>query len=111
LKTDHHADVLIVPDVRFPNEADAIKAAGGIAAKIVRPGYGPRKTVADRALLGYTGWDYVLGDRGSMDALRLAAIPFADWIIGTGPKPVQTPEERARALAVECIEPWEENRV
>ena len=69
LKSNLSTDVLIVPDVRFPNEADAIKAAGGVTIKIVRPGYGPRKTVADRALLGYDGWDYVLGDGGTMESL------------------------------------------
>jgi hypothetical protein len=111
LKTKHDADVLIIPDCRFPNEADAIKAAGGVAIKIVRPDYGPRKTVADRALLGYDGWDYVLGDRGSMEALDEAAQPFAEWIMGNRPKPVQTPEAREKALAVEVIEPWEDDRL
>lgn len=108
LKTDHGADVVIIPDVRFPNEADAINKVGGMTAKIVRPGYGPRKTVADRALLGYDGWHYVLGDRGSMEGLKTQAQPFADWIAGLGPKPIQTPGERAKALACEVIEPWEE---
>jgi hypothetical protein len=108
LKTKHDADVVIVPDCRFPNEADAISVAGGVTIKIVRPGYGPRKTVADRALLGYTGWDYVLGDRGSIKGLDQQAQPFADWITGNGPRPRQTPEAREAALAVEVIEPWEE---
>lgn len=107
LKTKHTADIVIVPDVRFPNEANAIKASDGITIKIVRPGYGPRKTVADRALLDYSGWNYVIGDRGSMESLDLAARPFALWAAGDGPLPVQTPEERIRALAVECIEPWD----
>jgi hypothetical protein len=109
LKVNHKADILIVPDVRFPNEADAIKEASGITIKIVRPGYGPRKTVADRALLGYEGWDYVLGGRGSMEALNIAAQPFAIWAAGHGKKPVQTATERARELAVEYVEPWEED--
>ncbi len=41
LKTDHGCDVLIIPDIRFPNEADAIREMGGLAIKVVRPGYGP----------------------------------------------------------------------
>ncbi len=106
LKSNLSTDVLIVPDVRFPNEADAIKAAGGVTIKIVRPGYGPRKTVADRALLGYDGWDYVLGDGGTMESLNLAARPFAAWAAGEADQPIQTPAERARALTVEKIEPW-----
>lgn len=105
LRGDHQTDVLIVPDVRFPNEADAIKEAGGINIKIVRPGYGPRKTIADRALLGYTGWDYVLGSRGSMEALNVATQPFAAWAAGHSKLPAQTPEQRAQELAVECVEP------
>ena len=93
LKSNLSTDVLIVPDVRFPNEADAIKAAGGVAIKIVRPGYGPRKTVADRALLGYDGWDYVLGDGGTMESLNLAARPFAAWAAGEADRPIQTSAE------------------
>ncbi len=41
LKTDHQCDVLLIPDIRFPNAAEAIKEMGGIAIKVVRPGYGP----------------------------------------------------------------------
>ena len=107
LKSNLSTDVLIVPDVRFPNEADAIKAAGGVTIKIVRPGYGPRKTVADRALLGYDGWDYVLGDGGTMESLNLAARPFAAWAAGEADRPIQTSAERAQSLTVEKIEPWE----
>lgn len=107
MKTDHGADVLIIPDVRFENEAVAVDKSGGVLAKIVRPGYGPRKTVADRMLLGYDGWHYVIGAEGTMDSLRASAEKFADWVAGVGPKPAQTNEERQIALAVEKIEPWE----
>lgn len=108
MKTNHGADVLIIPDIRFENEAVAVNESGGVLAKIVRPGYGPRKTVADRMLLRFNGWHYVIGREGTMDSLRVAAEAFADWIAGTGPKPVQTAEERQIALSVaEKIEPWE----
>lgn len=70
MDNDHDCDVLIVPDVRFPNEVQAIHDKGGIAGKIVRPGYGPRNTVADQALVGFTGWDFCFGGRGGMDDLR-----------------------------------------
>ena len=107
LKTDHGCDVLVIPDVRFPNEADAIQAMGGIIIKVVRPGYGPRKTVADRALMGYDGWDFVIGDEGSMASLKHWAARFAHYVATGLDRPVQTAAERAKALAVECIEPWE----
>jgi len=107
LKTDHQCDVLLIPDVRFPNEADAIKAMGGLIIKVVRPGYGPRKTVADRALLGYDGWDYVIGAEGTMDSLRHWASRFACHVAGSKIISVQTAAERKVALSVENIEPWE----
>ncbi len=108
LKTDHECDVLVVPDVRFPNEADAIKAMGGTLIKVVRPGFGPRKTVADRALMGYDGWDYVIGAAGTMDSLHMWASRFAYYITAGRNKPVQIAAGRAAALAVENIEPWEQ---
>jgi len=106
LKTDHGCNVLIIPDVRFPNEADAIKQVGGITIKVVRPGYGPRKTVADRALLGYDGWDYVIGAEGTMTSLQYWAARFAHYVASDRDRPVQTKAERTAALKVECIEPW-----
>lgn len=106
LRSDHGLDILVVPDVRFPNEVEAIKGLGGTVAKIVRPGYGPRKSVADRALLGYTGWDYIVGGSGEMSELDFWARTFAGMFIGGEPR-VQTTDERVAALAVEKIEPWE----
>lgn len=106
LKTDHGLDVLVIPDVRFENEVNAIRALGGTIIKVVRPGYGPRKSVADRALLGFTDWDYVIGASGEMRELALWASRFAHWLTG-GLEPKQTPFERAQALKVEVVEPWE----
>lgn len=103
LKSDLNLDVLVIPDVRFPNEVEAVKNAGGTLIKIVRPGYGPRNTVADRALLGFTGWDYVYGAHGDINQLQVEAYnigaavgELADW-------PEQTPEQIADALSVEKI--------
>lgn len=92
LYTEHDADILIIPDVRFPNEVDALREVDAILCKIVRPGYGPRNTVSDRALLGYEGWDYYLGAE-TVTGLHLQAQLFAIWLLG-GPKPKQTIEER-----------------
>ena len=105
LKGRHDLDVLVIPDVRFPNEAEAIRIAGGVLVKIVRPGFGPGPDVADRALLGYDGWDYVIGgDAGSSESLsrlRVWADRFACWLIGGGPRPEQSPEDRAENLKAE----------
>jgi hypothetical protein len=38
---DRENEALVVADVRFPNEADAIREAGGAMVRINRPGVGP----------------------------------------------------------------------
>jgi hypothetical protein len=103
LKSDHQCDVLLVPDVRFPNEVSAIQELGGTIHKIVRPGYGPRNTVADKALLGFTGWDYVWGAHGDIDRLRVEAYNVAAAVAGLGEWPVQTIDDKIRALSVEKL--------
>lgn len=45
------APVWVVPDVRFPNEADAIRAAGGVVVRIFRP-------FQDYEDAGHLGWVY-----------------------------------------------------
>lgn len=100
LKTVAECDVLIIPDVRFPNETKAILETNGTLIKVVRPGYGPKNTVADRALLNYTGWHYVIGHEGSMESLNRWAERFACQIIHGNPVR-QTWEERQEALKVE----------
>jgi hypothetical protein len=112
-KNEHKADVAIVPDVRFPNEVAAMRAAGAKLVKVVRPGFGPKKTKADRALLGYTGWDYVVGASGEIAELRWWAgwlsIALLDELDGSATprwRP-HTAEERAEASKVEAIDPCE----
>jgi hypothetical protein len=103
LKSDHQADVIVIPDVRFPNEVQAIRDAGGWLAKIVRPGYGPRDTVADKALVGWDGWDAVIGRSGEMRELETWALDLSDAINGNVPYPIQSYEDKLAALAVEKI--------
>lgn len=106
-KTDHQADVILVPDVRFENEATEIKQRGGSLIKVVRPGYGPGPNLPDRQLLGYDGWDWVIGDVGTMESLNAWANEFSWWIAGKAPRPFQSYEGMQRALGVETVEPWE----
>lgn len=94
------ADVLIIPDVRFPNEVDAIRSRGGWLVKVVREGYGPRDTVADRKLCGFDGWDYVAGP--TLEALRHDADYLADCIRART-KPTQSEAMRAAILARENL--------
>jgi hypothetical protein len=52
-----NCDVLIISDLRFPNEVAAIKSFGGHVIKVDRPGYPKLDTVADNALEDFQGWD------------------------------------------------------
>lgn len=49
--------VIIVPDIRFPEEAQMVKDVGGCLIKVERPGIPKYDDEADSALGGYTGWD------------------------------------------------------
>jgi len=91
LKTDHGLDVIVISDVRFPNEIKAIQDTGGHLIKIVRDGYGPKMTVADLALIYHTDWDNVIGDLptpvtcSGIENLRQWAARYAAHIIKTSP--------------------------
>jgi hypothetical protein len=103
LKTDHGLDVMIIPDVRFSNEVKAIRDAGGHLIKVVRDGYGPKMTVADLALIYYTGWDNVIGDRpptlaDGIKNLRAWAAKYASRIVrGQDLRLLNRPPEEIRA--------------
>jgi len=107
-RAKHEADVIIVPDIRFENEAMAVQGRNGTLVKIVRPGYGPGENRPDRELLGFRGWDNVIGEDGQMGSLQEWAALYADWIVGGAPV-VRTREEMDAALSVERITAWEEN--
>lgn len=107
LKNEQHLDVMLIPDTRFFNEADAVLDEGGELLKIVRPGYGPGPNKPDRQLLGYSRFTNVFGETGLLSDLDVWADRYARWLCG-GEKPTRTAEEIRRALAAEVIEPWSE---
>jgi len=59
-------DVIIFPDVRFENEIVALREENAYLVKVVRPGVSPKDTVADQALVGYEGWDEIIGESGQI---------------------------------------------
>jgi len=64
---------VVVTDVRMPNEADAIRAAGGRLIRIIRPGFETAdEHVTETALDGYPEDDLVLNDEG-LEELAAAA--------------------------------------
>ena len=81
LQTNHKCDVLVIPDMRFCNEAFAIKHTGGTLIKVVRPGFKPRHSPADMNLWGFTGWHGIIGTSGEMSELRFEARRVANDLI------------------------------
>lgn len=63
------ADVVFVPDVRYPNECGFIKSLGGILIKVENSNVPPTDDVADCALDGYDGWNEVLDNSVTLEEL------------------------------------------
>jgi len=68
----------VISDVRFPNEAERILAAGGVVYRIDRPGVGPANGhVSEMALAEWDGWTGVIENDGTLADLEgrvLAAV-------------------------------------
>ena len=62
-------DDIIIADVRFPNEAKAIKDAGGLLVRINRDGAGAGNHISEIALDDYTDWDLVIDNNGTIEDL------------------------------------------
>lgn len=66
---------VVFSDVRYENEADAIKAAGGKVIRIDRPGFEPGGEV-DTLLVGYE-FDHVLKNTSSVADLQAEIVAYA----------------------------------
>jgi hypothetical protein len=63
-------DLVVITDVRFPNEAEAIKAQGGVLWRIQRPYVGPANThPSETALDGYE-FDAIVENNGFVEDLH-----------------------------------------
>lgn len=71
------ADALIITDVRFPNEAQAILDHGGHLVRIDRPGFPGLDSTSDNALNDFQGWTHIVNNKGSLQELNLSAERFA----------------------------------
>jgi len=63
-----HGSSVVVSDVRFPNEADAIRDAGGMLLRIERPGYGGCGHATETALASFKA-DVTLVNDGTLEEL------------------------------------------
>lgn len=69
LLNKHTNDDIIIADVRFPNEAKAIKDAGGLLVRINRDSAGAGNHISEIALDNYTNWDFVINNNGTIEDL------------------------------------------
>lgn len=60
---------VVISDVRFPNEAEWIKAQGGHIWRILRPGVEPVRAHASEALIADLPWDYTILNNRTIDDL------------------------------------------
>ena len=72
------ADVLIVTDVRYENEAQAIFDHNGFVVKINRPGFPGLDSITDNALNNYTRWTEIIENDGDLSSLNDKTIKFAE---------------------------------
>jgi len=70
---------VVISDVRFPNEAEWVKAQGGVVWKIIRPGVEPVRAHASEALVNTLPYDYVIDNRGSIADLDHAVAMALDY--------------------------------
>jgi hypothetical protein len=60
----------IITDVRFQNEADAIRDLGGQMWRVVRPGHGPVNGHSSEVDLDNYVFDYVVENKGDLEELK-----------------------------------------
>lgn len=65
---------VVVSDVRYRNEAEAIKALGGIVIQIERPGFHGDSHPSERDFDEWDGWDHVIVNDGSLKDLELKVV-------------------------------------
>jgi hypothetical protein len=70
-------DRVVIPDVRYPNEAAAIQELGGVVIRIDRPGHVPQGHVSETALAGWDGWDEIFSNHGSVQDLQTDVVLWA----------------------------------
>jgi hypothetical protein len=92
MKNATFIDVFIIPDVRFLNEAEFVRRAGGILLKINRPDVVTNDNHSSECELeDYSGWDYEIYNIGNLDYLKSKArYMVEDYLLALLKAPTQT---------------------
>lgn len=67
---------VVIPDVRYLNEAESIHAAGGVLIRIDRPGKVAHGHVSETELAGWDGWDETFVNATDVQALQANVVAF-----------------------------------
>lgn len=74
----------IITDVRYPNEAEAIKSWGGRLVKVTRNSVPDSDDVADCALMDFSGWDFHVRNDGTIEDLGRQADALLNHLLFKG---------------------------
>jgi hypothetical protein len=75
------ADIILISDLRFPNEASRVKEFGGMLIKINRLGAPRSDDPSDCALERWTNWDKVIYNDGALGLLNSEMDLLAEELI------------------------------
>lgn len=70
LKDVKDEDNIVIADMRFPNEQEAIEARGGITIRINRPGIEPANTHPSEVALDNADFHFTINNSGTLEDLR-----------------------------------------
>lgn len=74
-------DVILISDLRYPNEVDKVRSLGGLIYKINRPDAEIRDTEADNALEGWDGWDGTFTNDAGLKRLNEQMVSLAEELL------------------------------
>jgi hypothetical protein len=78
-------DRVVVADVRYRNEVEAIRALGGIVINITRPGYSGDTHASERDLDGLE-FDHTIENTGSLVELERSIVELVRGLVKPAPK-------------------------
>lgn len=76
------ADIVIITDCGFTNEAKAVKTAGGMLCKINRDGLEQGTDGRETELDSWSDWDYIVTNDGDFGELNEVAIKLSYILLG-----------------------------
>lgn len=72
---------VVVDDIRFPNEAEAVKSLGGVIWRVERPGVGPSDHASESQAIGHDTLVYNEGDKADLRNAVVKALGRSNfWI-------------------------------